>query len=184
MVALLALLCGCGESIVFSLDPGHIDESSLAPHACFVGAEIELVRYSTQCERASAKPLTAAVGDGLEFAAEAVKTLEVPCAGGPSPAVEIQIEEHQLVFDFSNVTSAGRFPRADFEGYVIDFALEENHALLIAATVDAERSTLPIRSADIFHEPDHIEVNFQDLAYDQAGFLAIDLLFASVSPTE
>ena len=180
--ALVALLCGCGDSVMYSLDPGHLDERSVVPNACFEGAEIELVRYSSQCERASTSALTASVGEGLEFAAAAVKTLEAPCAEGPSPAVAIEIEHHRLIFDFSEVASPGRFPAAEFEGFVIDLALHEQSALLVAAIVDSERSTLPVHSADIYHEPDHIEVNFQDLAYDREGLVEIDLLFASVSP--
>lgn len=177
----LALLPGCGDSAIFSLNPGHIDGSSQVTNACFEGAKVELVRYSTRCERASAEPLTAEVGDGLEFAADSVRTLEAPCAEGPSPAVEIRIGDHQLVFDFSEVASPGRFPGADFEGYVIDLSLHERNGLLLATAVDTEASTLPVRNVDIYHEPDHIEVNFQDLPYDERGLVKIDLLFASVS---
>ena len=177
----IASLAGCGDAALFSLNPGHIDPASVVPDACIEGANVELLRYSTRCERASVKSLTARIDDGLEFAADAVETLESPCADGPSPALEIRIEGHSLIFDFSKVSNPGRFPSADFEGYVIDLTLQPQNALLLAATVDAGQSTLPLHDGDIYHEPDHIEVNFQDIAFDERGLLKIDLLFASVS---
>lgn len=177
----IAWLTGCGESAMFSLSAGHIDEGSVVPNACFEGADVELFRYSTRCERASVKSLSARVDGGLELAADVVETLDAPCAEGPTPAIEVRIEDHSLVFDFSEVTSPGRFPSADFDGYVIDLVLHAPGALLVAASVDSGQTTLPVGTADIYHEPDHLEVNFQNIAFDERGFVKIDLLFASVS---
>ena len=177
LLASLASASGCG----FSLDPGHIDPESLEPLLYFEGAEVELVRYSTRCERPSATALNAEVGDGMEFEASAVKTLEAPCAKTPSPAVAVEIQGSALVFDFSEVERPGRFPNADFEGYVIDIRLQPHNALLFDATVNRE-SSIPLTRENIYHEPDHIEVNFADLSYDENGLVKIDLWFANVDP--
>jgi len=177
----LGLLVGCGDTHVFSLDPGSVDPGPTdGVVACLDGAEIELIRYSTLCERASSKSLVAEIGDGMEFSADQVRALESPCAEGPSPGVEIHVEHSSLIFDFSNVTGPGRFPKADFEGYMIDVALNEDSALLLAATVDTEANSIGLENADISSDRRHIEVNFEDLSYDERGFVKIHLWFASV----
>jgi hypothetical protein len=177
LFALLVSTSGCG----FSLDPGHIDRDAVEPHLCFEGAEAKLLRYSTDCERPSATALNAEVGDGMEFEASAVETLESPCTEAPSPAVAIEIQDNALVFDFSKVERAGRFPDAHFDGYVIDIGLRPGNALLLEASVSPE-STIPLARDDIYHEPDHIEVNFAGLSYDENGLVKIDLWFANVDP--
>lgn len=165
---------------MFSLDPGHIDPSSISGEtACLDGAQIELIRYSTRCERASSKSLVTEVGDGMEFSAEQVKTLESPCPESPSPGVEIHLEHASLIFDFSNVARPDQFPRAEFDGYVIDIALQEDNGLLFAATVDSEESTIGLENVDISFDPEQIEVNFEGLSYDDRGFVKINLWFAT-----
>lgn len=181
--AALVLLAGCGESRVFSLNPGHIDSSDeTGLTTCFDGAGVELLRYSSRCERASTKSLVTEVADGMEFGADEVRTLESPCAEGPNPGVEVYLENTSLLFDFSNVASPGQFPPADFEGYIIELTLRAHNSLLVAATVDPEQSTIALDNSDITHEPDHIEVNFESVSYDDHGFIKIDLWFANVAP--
>jgi hypothetical protein len=175
----LGLLMGCGESHMFSIDPGHIDPSSISGEAaCLDGAQIELVRYSTRCERATSKSLVTEVGDGMEFSAEQVSTLESPCPESPNPGVEIHLEHASLIFDFSNVARPDQFPRADFDGYVIDIVLQEDNGLLFAATVDSEESTIELQNVDVSFDPERIEVNFEGLSYDDRGFVKINLWFA------
>ena len=177
----LATLVGCGESRVFSLNPGHLDdEASDAADACFIGAEIELLRYSSLCERASTKSLVSEVGDGPEFMAPEVSTLDSPCANAPSPSIGVYVEETSLLFDFREVAAPGEFPRAEFEGYIIDFALGAEHSLLVAATIDHERTTLALDRGDIDYDYDHIEVNFEGIAYRRGDLVKIDFLFANV----
>lgn len=182
--ASLVLVVGCGDSRAFSLDPGHIDHESLPAHGCFEGAEAELVRYSTRCDRPSAESLTSTIGEGTEFSAAAVGMLGSPCAGEPGPAVEVRFEHESVVFDFSEITSPGRFAKADFDGYLIDLRLGEQNALLLAAAVNRDRSTLVLESDAVYHEHDYIEVNFQDVAYDESGLVEIQLVFADVTPID
>jgi hypothetical protein len=176
----LGLLAGCGDAYVFSVNPGPgVDSSTDGGIACLGGAEIELVRHSSSCGSATSKSLVAVIGDGIEFSAEQMRGLESPC-DGPSPGVEVRLDDRSLIFDFSNVTKPGRFPKGDFEGYVIDVVLNEDSALLLAVSVDAEASSIGVENADVACSPSHIEVNFEDLSYDDSGFVKIDLWFASV----
>jgi hypothetical protein len=176
----LGLLAGCG----FSLDPGHLDPSSIDDPGCLEGAQIELVRYSTRCEQRSAKSVRAEVGDGMEFSPEQVRSLESPCAEGPNPGIEIHLDHGlgSLIFDFSNVTQADRFPNADFEGYMIDIVLRDHNALLVGARVDTEQTNVEVENIDISFDPTRIDVNFEGVSYDDRGFVKIDLYFAGAGP--
>ena len=176
----LGLLAGCG----FSLDSGDFDPSSIVEPGCLEGAQLELVRYSTRCERESPKALRAEVGEGMEFSAEQLRSLESPCAGGPNPGVEIQLDHEigSLIFDFSNVAQSGRFPNADFEGYMIDIVLGDHNGLLVGARVDTEETNVDVENIDISFDPTRIDVNFAGVSYDDQGFVKIDLHFAAASP--
>jgi len=177
---LTALVLGCALGLLvgcFSLDPGHVDSIDPDSVTCIDGAEIELFRYSTRCERPSTKSLVAEIGDGMEFSADQVRTLDAPCAESPNPGVEIQVEHSSLIFDFSNVANPGRFPVADFEGYVLDILPGEDNAHLVRATVDSKANSLGMENADLRFDFDRLEVNFQGISYDEGGFVKIDLWF-------
>ena len=177
-----ALVLGCGLGLLvgcFSLDPGHIDRSEISDVTCIDGVEIKLLRYSTRCERPSTKSLVAEVGNQMEFSADQVRTLDAPCAESPSPGVEIHVEHASLIFDFSNVANPGRFPAADFEGYVIDILPGEGSAHLVRATVDPEANSLGMEDDDLRFDFDRLEVNFEDIAYDERGFVKINLWFVA-----
>lgn len=173
----LVLLAACG----FSLDPGHIAGTGGDP-GCLEGAKVELLRYSTLCERTSSKRLLTEVHDGMEFTAEEVSTLESPCAEGPNPGVEVHVEHSSVIFDFSGVEQPGRFPRADFEGYVLDLILRGDNALLVGATIDREASTLDLDNVDLSIDTERIELNFEDVAYDHLALLKFDLHFSTARP--
>lgn len=176
----LGLGTGCGDSRVFQLNPGHIPpDSSTEALACFDGAEVRLLRYSSRCARSSGMALVAEIGDGLEFTSKDVSQLEAPCSDEPTPGLEVHVDRASLIFDFSPIAKGGRFPRADFEGFVIDVVSEPHNSLLVAATVDTEESTIELDNADIAYGPKHIEVNFEGASYDDRDFVKIDLWFAS-----
>jgi len=180
----LGLLTGCGDAHVFKTDTGHVDPSSISSgHACFDGSTIKLVRYSSACARTS-ESLVAQVHEGKVFSADEVRTLSSPCADGPAPGIEVlfDMDSHSLFLDFSQVTRGDRFPKADFEGYMFDIALEEANGLLLAVTVDQEVSSLDVDGGDLEWDRSHIEANFEGVAYDHQGLLKLDLQFARVSP--
>jgi hypothetical protein len=177
LVSALGLLAACG----FSLDPGHIDTTSDDP-GCLERAQVELLRYSSLCGRTSSESLLAKVRDGMEFPAEQVRTLQSPCSEGPNPAVEVHLDHSSIIFDFSNVEQPGRFPTADFEGYVLDLILQDDNALLVGAKLDREASTLDLENVDVSFDPERIELNFEDIAYDDRGLVKINLRFSTARP--
>ena len=180
----LVSLAGCGDADVFKINAGHIDQDSIpTDHTCFGGSAIKLVRYSSACAQTSAS-LISEVHEGMVFSAEDVRTLRSPCAYGPTPGIEIYFDEdrHSIFLDFSKVTHADRFPKADFEGYVFEVALEEANGTLLIVTVDRELSTIDLNDDHVEWDRSHLDVNFEGVSYDQQGLLKLDLLFARASP--
>lgn len=183
-IAALALLSasgflgGCGDAHTFSLNPGHLQRDPNSEAANLAGADLELSRSSTLCDGSSSKSLRSKVGDGMEFSSVDVGSLDARCSASPTPGVEIDLERASLIFDFSSVESAGRFPNAVFDGYVFDVATAEDDLLLIAAAVDTTASNVEVVRVEVSNQPSRIEVNFAGASYDEHGFVKIDLLFA------
>ena len=179
LLAFALVAFGCGERS-YMLDPGHIDAVPASELLqCLEGAPVELTRFSTTCSKSSDKRLSAVVGDGAEFPSEMVASVESPCADGPNPGIEVLIEHSAVIFDFSQVSGRGRFPSAEFDGYVIDVAVTSEHALLIGALINRRNTTIAVDREDIVFESDHIEVNLEGVAYEPGSMLEIDLLFAN-----
>jgi hypothetical protein len=181
---ILGLLAGCGDADAFKINAGGIDPESIpTDHTCFTGSAIKLVRHSSACEQTSTS-LTSEVYEGVIFSAEEVRSLRSPCADGPTPGIEIYFDEdsHSILLDFSKVTHADRFPKADFEGYMFEVALEEANGSLLVVTVDRELSSISLNDEHVAWDRSHIDVNFEGVSYDQQSFLKLDLQFARASP--
>lgn len=168
---------GCGDAHTFSLNPGHIQYDPDSEAASLAGADLELTRSSTRCEGSGSKSLRTKVGDGMEFSSVDVSSLDAHCSASPNPGVEIDLEHASLIFDFASVTSAGRFPSAVFDGYVFHIVTPEDDVVLVAAGVDRSASNVDVASAEVSNEPNRIAVNFEGAAYDEDGFVKIDLWF-------
>jgi hypothetical protein len=184
VIATIALgaVAGCGNAHVFSVDPGHIDPDVLATAAAGLdGADVQLRRYSTGCDANTPEPLTAKVGDGMEFTADQMKALPSPCPASPNPGVEVQVERRSLIFDFSNVERVGVFPEFEFEGYLLDISREDGPQLVLAV-VDRQLTNVDVENEDLAYDHDHLEVNFAGATFDSDGFVKIDLFFAHVAP--
>jgi hypothetical protein len=174
----VSISVGCalavGNAAAYSVD---------SEHDCFDGSEIELVRYSSACERAS-ESLASVVRHGIVFSAEELRTLESPCAEGPAPGIDVlfDMESHSILLDFSRVTQGGRFPETGFDGYIFDVLLEESNGLLLVLAIDRELSTLKLDDRHVEWDHSHIEVNLEGAQYDQQSLLKLDLVFARVPP--
>jgi len=180
----LGLLAGCGDADVFKINAGHIDPDSIpTDHACFGGSAVKLVRHSSACSQTS-RSLVSEVHEGMLFSAKDVRTLGSPCDDGPAPGIEIYFDEdsHSIILDFSKVTHADRFPKSDFEGYMLEVALEEANGTLLVVTVDRELSSISLDDDHVDSDRSHIDLNFEGLSYDQQSLLKLDLLFARASP--
>jgi hypothetical protein len=177
-----ALVClfvasGCGERS-YILDPGDFAPTSDAKlQNCFEGAQAQLTRFSSVCAKTSDHSLSGEVADGLEFPGEMVASLEAPCAEGPTPSVGISIGRNAVVLDFAEVVRRGRFPSAEFNGYIIDLLLTRENAQLVGALIDRERTTIAVDANDISVEPDRIEINLEGVVYEPGSMLEIKLVF-------
>lgn len=184
--ALLVSSAGCGDVEVFGLNPGTIDPHSIDPdHICFDGSEVELVRYSSDCETTN-NSLAGIIRDGLVFSAGETQTLASPCEGGPAPSIDVLFDmaSHSILLDFSNVAQADRFREADFDGYGFNITLHESNGLLLSVTIDQELSTLPLHDSDVRWDRAHVDVNLAGVQYDQESLLALNLVFARIPPVE
>jgi len=180
----LLLFTGCGDAHTFGLEPGSIDPDSVGlEHACFDGSDVTLMRYASTCNAAS-KSLDSVVHDGLVFPADDVGTLESPCSDGPTPAIDVlfDMESGSVILDFSQVARSGRFPEAEFDGYVLEVSLEESNGTLLAVAIDTERSTLVLDPRDVAWDHSRIDLNFEGERYDTDSVLTLDLTFARLSP--
>jgi hypothetical protein len=170
-IIVVILLCclGCGDGLAaYEGAPGNLQPGS-------EGRAVHLVRRSTRCGSVTSPPLSATVGPGAEIEAERTEGMRSPCPGSPSPAVDIDIEAHSVLFDFSSVDAPGVFPNARFEGYRIHFARACPDMALASASVDAEHSSLRLGAHDVETHYDHLDVNLAGVAYDETSFIKIDL---------
>ena len=176
---LLVVLAGCG----FPIHPGPIGPST-GEHACFDGSEVQLVRVSSACDRAS-KVLDSIVEDGPVFMAEDVVELELPCTDEPHPAIDLifEMEHHRMVLDFSRVDQPGRFPEAEFDGYLLEVLLQESNGTLAHVEIDRDNSTPGFEDGDVVGwDHSHIDLNLAGLAYDAESRLTLNLIFYAMSP--
>jgi hypothetical protein len=148
----LEALSGCGDAGMFSRQEAG---EALVTN---IGAQIDTERatvshHSTRCGENAAGP----------------------CEKGMDPAIEVYIDGHSLIFDFSNVATPGTFTSSDFEGYVLEVQAEANAPILFAR-FDAEATTLDLDGSNLAYDRTHLEVNFTDISYDRDDFVKIDLL--------
>lgn len=184
VASVLGSFAGCGDAYTYDLDPGHIDPDSVGlEHACFDGSEITLVRYSSICDNTT-RSLISVIHDGIVFSSDEVGNLGSPCGDGPTPAVEMLFDmtSHSVLLDFSAVAHGDRFPRTDFDGYVLDIALDPSNGTLVAVTVDRDLSTVALDEGDVEFDRSSIEINLEGTQYHQGSLLKLDLTIARVAP--
>jgi hypothetical protein len=147
-VAALGALSGCGDAGLFSRN----QMGGQAMGADLDAANVTVVPYSTRC--------------GANTAA--------PCTKHIDPAVEIYVDGHSLIFDFSNVVEPGTFPGDDFEGYMLEVAPDADSPIM-GAVVDAAATTLAIDMSNLAYDQGHLEVNFAGVSYGPGDFVKINL---------
>jgi len=173
VVSALSFVAACGDYKVTTRgwDPSAKPGSLWNLDGCVV----ELARLSSRCNEATSDPLSARVGSSLEFPGEMVAQLESPCADGPEVQVDIDLEGQSVLYDFSNVAAAGRFPSAEFEGFVITDTYH-SVAAIVGASFDGTLSTLSLPEEALSFEAHSISVNLEGIAFDQTSFIKVDLV--------
>jgi hypothetical protein len=140
------------------------------------GSVVELARLSSRCSEEPLDGLVVLVGSHMEFPAHAVRTLKSPCTGVPEVGIEIDLEGRSILYDFSNVVAAGRFPGADFEGFSLTDIFGAC-ATFRGAQIDRDASTMNLPDDAISFEAHSLLVNLADMEFDSESFLKIDVLF-------
>lgn len=170
------LSTGC----LYAGDPGHI---AVDPGAVvrLEGTQVELIRHSTGCDSAESQGLTVEVGPGLEYPSDAVRELKANCSLSPNPGVEVHIEDHAIIFDFSNIEEPGRFADAEFEGYILKIVQAADAPLLVAATVDPQTTAMDVVQDDLSYDVEWVAINLADRVFDSSSFLKVHLFLAGVS---
>ncbi len=177
---LLAFVLLSSAGCLYSGDPGGIaPDPEMA--ATLSGARVQLIRHSTSCGTSEARGPVVEVGPGLEYPADAVAALKTRCTQGPSPGIEVHVEETAVVFDFSNVVASGRFPEGEFEGYIIDLLPGASAPFLLAAALDWGVTRAEMADDDLVYEPGRLAVNLAGRSFDSGTFLKVDLLLGNLA---
>ncbi|MGB8224663.1 MAG: hypothetical protein WCF10_18880 [Polyangiales bacterium] len=163
-------LTGC----LYEGDPGHIAGNSGAT-VSLDGVQVELIHHSTTCKSTNSEGLVVEVGPDVEYPADVVRELEASCALAPHPGVEVHIEDQAVIFDFSNIEEPGRFPDAEFEGYILHIVHTEDAPLLVAAVVDWETTTMDVGEDALSYDVDQVAINLAGRPFDSNSFVKVDL---------
>ena len=176
-VALLSVLCACGDVDTYNVSPDRWGETRALVD--WNGTIVELHHEMLPCETVASECLSSFVGEHMEFDGFDVKGLKADCSRGAEAAVAVDVQARSIFFDFSEVEGASVFRRGDFNGYVIREILGAAPEI-VGASVDREVSTLDLDDRDIVIEGTRIRANFEGLAFDETDLVKIDLVFAAV----
>ena len=183
--ASLAFICAASLSTgcLYAGDPGHVagDRGAVAS---LEGLQVELIRHSTSCDSADSQGLIVEVGPGLEYPADVVRGLKADCLLATNPGVEVHVEEHAIVFDFSNVEEPGRFADGEFEGYILNIVQNTDAPSLVAAAVDWETTTMNIVEGDLSYDFEGVTINLATREFHADSFLKVDLLLVGLAVPE
>jgi hypothetical protein len=144
------------------------------------GVQVELFQQSTNCKSTESEGLIVQVGPGVEYPADVVRQLEANCSSAPHPGVEVHIEDHAIVFDFSNVAEPGRFTDAEFEGYILKIVHTADAPILVAATMDWQMTTIEVFEDDLSYDIEGVAINLAGRTFDSHSFLKVDLIVAGI----
>lgn len=165
---------GCGDLHTYKLDPGSLGDAE--PAEDWNGTIVELVQMMAPCDSVP-EGLRAWVGDQMEFHNCAVEAPWSSCAASSRVAVAVDVQPRAIIYDFSNIESAGRFERAGFTGYVIADIIGASPGIL-EARIDREVTTLDLEDEDIVVDGNSVRMNFEGLRFEDTDFVKIDLVFA------
>jgi len=179
VVSSVLLFVACGNSNYQLSSDGWGEPTRADLLMDLEGSVVELARLSSRCTQERLESLVVLVGSHMEFPADTVPTLKSPCEGAPEVGIEIDVERRSVLYDFSNVLVAGRFPDADFEGFTLS-DIAHAVASIRGARIDRDASTIELPDEAISFEAHSLLVNLADMEFDTESFLKIDLLFGGV----
>lgn len=175
-VAVVFIAAKCGDVHAFKIRPSDWDDSAdRSPLSTLNGAIVQLEHVSSRCADGVSDDLIALVGSDMEFPGESVVEIEPPCVDGWAVQLDVDVEGRSIVYDFGNVGAAGRFPQAEFEGFVVTdiFHLV---APIRSVTIDRDKSTMNMSDAAISFDEHTVWVNLAGLEYDENCLVKLDLV--------
>ena len=175
-VAVVFIAANCGDVHAFKIRPSDWDDSAdRSPLSTLNGAIVQLEHVSSRCDDGVSDDLIALVGSDMEFPGESVVEIEPPCVDGWAVQLDVDMEGRSIVYDFGNVAAAGRFPEAEFEGFVVT---DTFHLLapIRSVTIDRDNSTMNMSDAAISFDEHTVWVNLAGLEYDETCRVKLDLV--------
>lgn len=176
LVGSFLFIVACGDPHTFKLSSGGLGPSDGLSD--LNGSLIELVRVSSRCDPDSGNSLVALVGSHVEFPGEDVTRIKSPCDGGPDIRVDIDLDSHRIVYDFAGVRAPGRFPDADFEGFVVT-DLFHSVPGIGAVSIDRSMTTMLVPDSAVSFDAQSASINLAGMSFDTSSFVKLDLVFAS-----
>jgi len=162
LVALMiALTTGCGDGFFSSGGGqfnGFLSRRIVESMGSMGGAEVDLVELAACEVRESTDP-------------------DARCEGVSDTQIEVFLDGESIIFDFSNGTKGGKISPSEFEGYIVSVTEDSRMPRILEAILDATQSTIDSRDLDVQYDDTTVAVNFHGLAYDDATFVKIDLVF-------
>lgn len=175
-VAVVFIATKCGDAYTFGIRTSDWDDSADgSPLSTLNGAIVELEHVSSRCDDGVSDGLMARVGSDIEFPGESVVEIEPPCVNGRAVQLDVDVEGRSIVYDFCNVEGAGRFPEAEFEGFVVTDAFHLV-APIRGVTIDRDKSTMNMSDAAISFDEHTVRVNLAGLEYDDTCRVKLDLV--------
>ena len=136
----------------------------------FIGAELEYQTYSPNIDTPVGEPLTAVVGDGVEFN---LGVGDDTLTGG-----FVDITENSIVYEVDS-TQFSSFLEAEFNGFTI-LDLTDNLPAIENVTIDESNTTIGIDASRLVFTEDGVAVNVQGLTFNDGDTIKLDVDFADV----
>ena len=148
----------------------------------FTGAELQVQAFSPDLNTPTTTPITATVGDGVEFddlPARAVADADVADINDADVAdINIDVSSNRIIFTVDE--TAGAFETGDFSGY--RFIDSSNSLESITSVTINPASSLAVSDFRLTFTADLIEINLAGVSYEQSDNLILDVEFASNTP--
>ena len=143
------------------------EEPTETSNSNFLGAELQYQTYSPNFDTPIGDPLTATVGDGIEF--------DLGIGGNGITGGFVDIRENSIVYEV-DFTEDSFFTEAEFNGFVI---LDVSNSLpaIENITIDPSGTTLDISEFDLVFTEDGLAVNLEGIPFSDGDTLQLNVDF-------
>jgi len=136
----------------------------------FIGSELQLEIFSPSFDTPIIAPVSAVVGDGVEFSDPYPEQSPQLVEGS------IDISATSIVYQIDPSTSFSSFTSGSFNGYVLTDLLDTLPAIA-DVSINAAGTTLGVEASDITFTEDQIRANVEGLPFAPGDTLTLDVSF-------